>query len=77
MEILDGLKPGDRVVTEGASSLRAGDTMVLPGEAPGGAGGGRRPGMGGAAGGPGRGQGAPAGPAGAEPARRRTEPAIV
>ena len=28
MEILDGLKPGDRVVTDGAASLRAGDTMV-------------------------------------------------
>ena len=63
MEILDGLKPGDRVVTEGAASLRAGDTMVLPGEVPGGAGGGRRPGMGGAAGGGGRGQGGPPAPA--------------
>jgi membrane fusion protein, multidrug efflux system len=43
MEILEGIKPGDRVVTDGASSLRAGDTMVLPGQGPpGGPGGGRR-----------------------------------
>jgi RND family efflux transporter MFP subunit len=51
IEILDGLKVGDRIVTDGASSLRAGDTMVLPGQSPGGggpggAGSGRRPGMG-------------------------------
>jgi RND family efflux transporter MFP subunit len=50
IEVLEGLKPGDRIITEGAASLRAGDTVVLPGQAPGGpgggAGGGRRPGMG-------------------------------
>jgi RND family efflux transporter MFP subunit len=47
VEILAGLKVGDRIVTDGASSLRAGDTMVLPGQPAGGpGGGGRRPGMG-------------------------------
>jgi RND family efflux transporter MFP subunit len=40
MEILEGVKTGDRIVTEGAGSLRAGDTLILPGQAPGGAGGG-------------------------------------
>ena len=74
MEILDGIAPGDRVVTEGAASLRAGDTVVLPGQAPGGPGGGRRPGTNGA-GGPGRGQGEAAGaaaqgPRGAAPGPR-------
>jgi HlyD family secretion protein len=64
MEILEGIKAGDQVVTDGAASLRAGDTMVLPGQGqagPGGPGGGRR-GPGGGPGGPGepgRGQGAP------------------
>jgi membrane fusion protein, multidrug efflux system len=49
MEILEGVSPGDRVVTAGAASLRAGDTVMLPGQGPGGPGGpgGRRPGMGG------------------------------
>jgi membrane fusion protein, multidrug efflux system len=48
IEILAGLKVGDRIVTDGAASLRSGDTMVLPGQGPagGGPGGGRRPGMG-------------------------------
>lgn len=50
IEILAGLKPGDPVVTDGAASLRSGDTMVLPGQAPGGPGGGRRPGAPGAGG---------------------------
>jgi RND family efflux transporter MFP subunit len=46
IEILAGLNLGDRIVTDGAASLRAGDTMVLPGQSPagGGPGGGRRPG---------------------------------
>jgi RND family efflux transporter MFP subunit len=39
VEILAGISPGDRVVTDGAASLRAGDTMVLPGQSPGGPGG--------------------------------------
>ena len=43
IEILDGVKPGDRIVTEGAASLRAGDTIVLPGQAAGCWRGGRRP----------------------------------
>jgi len=49
MEVLDGLKPGDRIVTEGAASIRGGDTLVLAGQAgggPGGPGGGGRPGGG-------------------------------
>jgi RND family efflux transporter MFP subunit len=62
MEILDGIKTGDQIVTEGAASLRAGDTLMVPGQGPAGAGGpgGGRRGMGGGAGGPGgqgRGQG--------------------
>jgi RND family efflux transporter MFP subunit len=63
VEILEGVKAGDQVVTDGAASLRAGDTLVLPGQGPGNPGGpgaadggGRRPGAGGGAGG-GRGQG--------------------
>jgi membrane fusion protein (multidrug efflux system) len=40
IEVLDGVKPGDRIVTEGAGSLRAGDTVVLPGQTAGGPGGG-------------------------------------
>jgi RND family efflux transporter MFP subunit len=58
VEILAGLKPGDRVVTEGAASLRAGDTIVLPGQGaggpagPAGPGGGRRQGQGAAGPGP-------------------------
>jgi HlyD family secretion protein len=69
MEILDGLKPGDRIITDGASSLRAGDTVVLPGQGPGGPGGGRRPGMGG-----GQGRG-PQGPNAAGQAGAPGEPA--
>jgi hypothetical protein len=42
MEILEGVKPGDRVVTDGAASLRSGDTMVGPGPNAEGQGGGRR-----------------------------------
>jgi membrane fusion protein, multidrug efflux system len=54
IEILAGLNVGDRIVTDGAASLRSGDTMVLPGQGPGGGGpgGGRPPGTG-----QGRGQG--------------------
>jgi RND family efflux transporter MFP subunit len=55
IEIVEGLKPGDRIITEGAGSLRAGDTVVLPGQSAGGPGGapgggpaGGRRGMGGA-----------------------------
>jgi RND family efflux transporter MFP subunit len=72
IEIVEGLKPGDRIVTDGAGSLRAGDTVVLPGQSAGGPGGaagggqgGSRRGMGGAGQGqPGQttaGSGAPAG----------------
>ena len=32
VEILEGLKAGDRIVTEGAASLRSNDTLVLPGQ---------------------------------------------
>jgi multidrug efflux system membrane fusion protein len=53
IEVLDGVKPGDRIVTEGAGSLRAGDTVVLPGQDAGGPGGGG-PGGGRGAGGQGR-----------------------
>ncbi len=46
MEILEGLSPGDRIVTDGAASVRNGDTLLLLGQqpAPGGPGapGGRR-----------------------------------
>ncbi|HTM32319.1 MAG TPA: efflux RND transporter periplasmic adaptor subunit [Vicinamibacterales bacterium] len=63
MEILEGVKPGDRVVTDGAASLRSGDTIVGPGQNAEGQGGGRRgqgrgpgqgrqPGAGGASGAP-------------------------
>ncbi|MDH4067119.1 MAG: efflux RND transporter periplasmic adaptor subunit, partial [Acidobacteriota bacterium] len=50
VEILQGLNPGDRIVTDGAASLRAGDTVVLPGQPPGapGGAGGRGPGRPGA-----------------------------
>jgi RND family efflux transporter MFP subunit len=64
MEILEGVKPGDRVVTDGAASLRSGDTMVVPGqntEGQGGPGGRRGQGRG-------PGQGRPQG-AGAPPQR--------
>lgn len=46
MEILDGLSPGDRIVTDGAASVRNGDTLLLPGQqsGPGGPGGGAGPG---------------------------------
>jgi HlyD family secretion protein len=53
MEIVEGLKVGDQIITNGAGSLRIGDTLLLPGQAPGGPGGqdgptdARRPGMGG------------------------------
>ncbi len=62
IEVLDGVKPGDRIVTEGAGSLRAGDTIVLPGQTAagpgaGGEGGGRR-----GAGGQGRAAGQPGQP---------------
>jgi RND family efflux transporter MFP subunit len=69
MEILDGLKPGDRVVTDGAASLRAGDTMVLPGQqGPGGPAGGGPRGMGAGQGGPGgQGNGRQGGGAGRAP----------
>lgn len=73
MEIIEGLQPGDRIVTEGAASLRAGDTMVLPGQVPGGVGspGGGRRGMGtpGQAGADGGGRGAET--TGGQAARRR------
>jgi RND family efflux transporter MFP subunit len=80
MEILAGLSPGDHVVTDGAASLRAGDTMVLPGQAPagsgpnaGGAAGGRRPAAVNPGSGPGRQPGAGSGPA-AQGARGNTGP---
>lgn len=52
MEIVEGLKAGDQIVTSGAGSLRAGDTLLLPGQNAGGPGAidgptpGRRPGAG-------------------------------
>jgi RND family efflux transporter MFP subunit len=33
-EIVSGLKPGDRIVVNGAAALRAGDTLVVQGEGP-------------------------------------------
>ncbi len=51
VQILDGVQPGDKVVTDGAASLRNGDTLVLPGESSSTGGGNRGPG------GPGGGQG--------------------
>ena len=75
VEVLDGLKPGDRIVTEGAGSLRAGDTVVLPGQNAG-------PGAGGpGAGGPGGGrrgaggQGRAAGQPGQQPDAGAAAPA--
>jgi RND family efflux transporter MFP subunit len=67
IEILEGLKPGDRIVTEGAGSLRAGDTVVLPGQNAGGPGGAPAGGPGGGRRGMGGGQGPPAGQAGPVP----------
>jgi RND family efflux transporter MFP subunit len=55
VEIVAGLKAGDRFVTEGAGAVRRNDTLVVPGQG-GGPGRGGRPGGGG---GQGRGQGAP------------------
>lgn len=55
VQIVQGLQPGDRVVTEGADRLRDGARVVLPGDAP------RQPGAGGAGNGaPKRRQGASA-----------------
>lgn len=55
VEVLQGLKPGERVVTDGAASLRAGDTVMLPGQTPGAPG--RSGGPGGQSGARGPGQG--------------------
>ncbi|MEZ5288805.1 MAG: efflux RND transporter periplasmic adaptor subunit [Vicinamibacterales bacterium] len=65
IEILQGVNPGNRIITEGAASLRAGDTLAMPGQGPGGPGG--RAGAGGGSGrqGGGRGQGAARGAGGA------------
>jgi len=64
VEIADGLKAGDRYVTEGAGAVRRNDTLVVPGQGGGpGQGRGGRPGGGNGqgrgpgAGGPGRGEG--------------------
>jgi HlyD family secretion protein len=48
IEVIDGVKVGDRIVVDGAASLRSGDTLTAQGQGPGGPGGpeGRRPGMG-------------------------------
>ncbi|MGE0464722.1 MAG: efflux RND transporter periplasmic adaptor subunit, partial [Vicinamibacterales bacterium] len=52
IEIVEGLKAGDQIVTSGAGSLRVGDTLQLPGQNAGGPGAidgptpGRRPGTG-------------------------------
>ena len=76
IEVLEGLKPGDRIVTEGAGSLRAGDTVVLPGQTAGGPGGG--PGGGGQGGGrrgAGGGQGQAAGQPGQQPEGGTAAPA--
>jgi RND family efflux transporter MFP subunit len=43
IEILNGLKDGDRVVTTGAAALQDGDRIVIAGQGPGGAGGARGP----------------------------------
>ena len=76
IEILEGVKPGDRVVTDGAASLRSGrhawsgpDRTPVARAAGGGAGPGRGPGQGrqqGAAGGAGH-------PTAARPVARRTD----
>ena len=68
IEVLDGLKPGDRIVTEGAGSLRAGDTVVLPGQTAGGPGG---PGAGGPGGG--RGGAGGQGRAAGQPGQQRPD----
>jgi RND family efflux transporter MFP subunit len=53
IEIVEGLKAGDQIITAGAGSLRVGDTLLLPGQGPGAPGNGdgptgaRRPGTGG------------------------------
>ena len=60
MEILEGLKAGDTIITNGAGSLRVGDTLLLPGQSAGGPGGPRRPGAG-------TGGGPPSGQRGAGP----------
>jgi len=65
LEILDGLKAGDSIVTEGAASVRNGDTLVLAGQPGGGPGG-----TGGGAGGNGRRPGGGQRPAGAGPGGR-------
>ena len=41
VQIVSGLEAGERVITEGADRLKDGDKVSLPGERPGGAGGGR------------------------------------
>ncbi len=62
IEIVEGLKAGDQIITAGAGSLRVGDTLLLPGQGPGAPGNGdgptgaRRPGMGGSRPGGQRGQ---------------------
>jgi membrane fusion protein, multidrug efflux system len=71
IEVLDGLKPGDRIVTEGAGSLRAGDTVVLPGQNAGGPGGGGAGGQGGGR----RGQGRAAAQPGQQPEGGAAAPA--
>ena len=77
IEVLDGVKPGDRIVTEGAGSLRAGDTVVLPGQTAGGPGGGAGAGGQGGRRGAG-GQGRAAGQPGQQPelALPRRRPAL-
>jgi RND family efflux transporter MFP subunit len=62
-EIVDGLKPGDRIVVNGAAALRVGDTLVVAGEAS--ADGPSGPGAGGPPGRPG--PGAPRGKNGERP----------
>ena len=52
VQIVTGLQPGERVITEGADRLKDGDKVTLPGDRPGaGANGGRRQGAGGEHGG--------------------------
>jgi RND family efflux transporter MFP subunit len=68
VEVASGLTEGEKIITTGAGALREGDRIVLPGEKPQNAGGGRSGGRRGGAPGSGQGGGAPgAAPGGTAP----------